>query len=142
MQVFRHFASPVTGLICMVICGCGPSRPTTYPTRGTVRFEDGAPVQTGIVELTSKKYAETATGKIQPDGSFVLGTFSESDGACEGTHSAIVLQFIVNDGITTHSLDHGPAVDLRFGSYETSGLSVELKPQDSNVITLTVRKRQ
>jgi len=142
MRFFTHPVWLAVGLICLLQCGCGPSRPSTYPTRGTVRFEDGTPVQTGVVELTSQQYQETATGRIQPDGSFVLGTFSESDGACEGTHSAIVLQFIINDGITIHNRDHGPAVDLAFGSYETSRLSAEIKPQDSNVIELTVRKRQ
>jgi hypothetical protein len=142
MRSFCHSASLTVGLICLLNCGCGPSLPTTYPTRGTVRFEDGTPVQTGVVELTSHEYQETATGRIQPDGSFVLGTFSESDGACEGTHSAIVLQFIINDGITVHNRDHGPPVDLAFGSYETSGLSAEVEPQESNVIELTVRQRR
>ena len=142
MQFFSHFLPLAPALTFALICGCGPSHPTTYQTRGVVRFEDGTPVQTGVVELTSLQYQETATGRIQPDGSFVLGTFSESDGACEGKHSAIVLQVIINDGVTTHSRDHGPAVDLAFASYETSRLSVEVKPQDKNFIELTVRKRR
>lgn len=129
-------------LTCLA-AGCGPSRPATWPVRGVVTFEDGTPVQSGVVELLSDVYAETATGKIQPDGTFVLGTFGETDGACAGRHKVIVMQFIVNDGVTTHNRDHGPAVDLSFASYETSGLIAEIDPAiGNNELRLKVRRQR
>lgn len=130
-------------LICFasLVMGCGADRPETYPVRGKVLFSDGTPVRSGVVELLSAEFGETATGRIEPDGSFVLGTFREDDGACSGRHGAIVVQMIITDSVTTHQRDHGDPVDPRFGSYETSGLEVDIQPVELNEITLTVERR-
>lgn len=140
MQVDRHLSLfwLVTGLL---LIGCGEQGPAIYPTRGTVKFADGSLVKSGIVELSSRQHELTATGRIQPDGSFVLGTHTESDGACSGEHAAIVMQMIINDGLTIHTQDHGPAVDPRFFSYDTSNLSVVIEESDENQVQLVVRKK-
>lgn len=126
-------------IVCTsVMIGCGASQIPTYPVSGIVVFEDGSPVRTGTVELESRDHKLTATGTIREDGSFVLGTYTSSDGACEGEHSVIVMQLIINDGTVNHSKDHGLPVHPVFASYNTSPLSATIKAEPSNTLKLTV----
>ncbi|MBL8812002.1 MAG: carboxypeptidase regulatory-like domain-containing protein [Planctomycetaceae bacterium] len=129
----------IPGLLTL-LSGCGQGRPETYPTRGKVVFSDGSPVRLGTIELLSEEHKINATGTIQQDGSFVLGTFTPSDGACAGKHIAIVTQLIVNDGLTKHQLDHGAPVDPAYASYSTSPLFVVIEAKDMNDIELKVEK--
>ncbi len=80
-------------LVCLsMTVGCGESRIPTYPVFETVVFDDGSPVRTGTVSLSSQDHKLTATGTIGDDGSFVLGTYGSDDGACAGEHRVIVMQ--------------------------------------------------
>lgn len=96
----------------------------------------------GTVELLSEHGAINAQGSIQPDGSFILGTFTSNDGAVAGMHKAIVMQMIVSDGLPKHSTDHGDPVDTRYGSYTSSPLAVSIEPRDNNDVKLTVERAQ
>ncbi|MFO0977317.1 MAG: carboxypeptidase regulatory-like domain-containing protein [Planctomycetaceae bacterium] len=129
-------------LLCLMAFqpGCGESRPKAYPTRGKVVFSDGSPVRLGTIELLSQEHKINATGTIQQDGSFVLGTWTPNDGACAGKHIAIVTQLIVNDGMTKHQLDHGAPVDPAYASYSTSPLFVVIEAKDMNDIEFKVEK--
>jgi hypothetical protein len=120
--------------------GCGEKQPTTYPVKGRVIFSDGKPVMLGTVELLSKAGTMNAQGSIQPDGTFILGTFASNDGAVEGTHKAIVMQMIVSDGLARHSMDHGDPIDPLYSSYSSSPLTAIVQPTASNEITLTVER--
>lgn len=120
--------------------GCGEKQPATYPTRGRVAFSDGKPVMLGTVELLSENGKWNAQGAIQPDGTFVLGTFTSDDGAVAGNHKAIVMQLIVSDGLPKHSMDHGDPVDPFYGSYSSSPLTASIQASESNEITLTVER--
>jgi hypothetical protein len=121
-----------------VVVGCGSDRPATYPVSGRVVFSNGQPVKTGTVELLSQEHKINATGTIRTDGTFELGTFSSNDGACEGTHSAIVMQMIISEGLHKHQQDHGLPVDPMFGAYSSSPLNVTVKAGEKNEVTLTV----
>lgn len=127
---------PFVFLFCSV--GCGSDQVTTYPVKGRVVFQDGSPVRTGTVELESKDFGTTATGAINHDGTFVLGTYTPNDGAAEGKHNAIVVQIIINDGSVKHTVDHGRAVPPRYGDYDTSPLTVTVQPIEDNQIALTL----
>ena len=124
--------------LCLTLTGCGDGRIETYPVSGSVLFADGTPVRVGTVELESIEHGTSATGTIRQDGTFLLGTFTPDDGAASGSHRAIVVQLIVNDGLVEHSVDHGRPVDPRYGSYETSDLIVEVLPIEANRIRLTL----
>lgn len=114
-----------------------------YPTAGKVVFSDGQPVRTGTVEFESVKFGTTATGTIRDDGSFVLGTYSSSDGAAAGKHRVIVMQLIIADGVTKHGHDHGRPVPPNYGRYETSGLTAEVLPQQNQlVLTLKMKGKE
>lgn len=133
-------AALLSGLALFLCAGCGEVQPNTYPASGKVTFSDGSIVRTGMVELESTDHKVTASGRIQQDGSFVLGTFTATDGAVAGPHRAIVVQMIVNDGFVRHSVDHGAPVDALFGSYNTSPLKVQIIPDQTNAIELVVEK--
>ena len=96
-------------------------------------------MRTGSVEFESKDHELTASGRIEPDGSFSLGTYALGDGAVAGNHRVIVVQFIVNDGTINHTMDHGTPVPARYAAYETSGLSVTVAERE-NDCTLTLSK--
>lgn len=135
----RVFIMSALGLI-FISSGCGEKQPETYPTRGRVAFSDGKPVMLGIVELLSDDGALNAQGTIQPDGTFILGTFASDDGAVAGTHKAIVMQMIVSDGLPKHSMDHGDPVDPFYSSYSSSPLTATVQASESNDIMLTVER--
>ena len=116
--------------------GCGSDRVPTYPVSGRVQFADGDPVRVGTIELESLDFGTTATGRIREDGSFVLGTYTPTDGAAAGAHRAIVVQIIVSDGTFQHTRDHGRPVPRRYGNYETSSLSVTVTPQPANDVVI------
>ena len=125
-----------------IFVGCSSDRVPTYPVRGTVRFDDGAPVRTGHVEFESVDHETTASGRIEDDGSFVLGTYATDDGAAAGEQRVLVLQIIINDGTVTHEKDHGDPVDPRFNRFETSGLAATVEPIELNQIELVVERQK
>lgn len=87
--------------------GCGPQHPGTYPVSGKVQFDDGQPVEMGLVELRSKsKPPVNARGKIQADGRFQLGTFEAGDGAVLGDHDVIVVQVLASPVSVGGSVKH------------------------------------
>jgi hypothetical protein len=126
--------------LCLLTAGCGDSGPRMYPARGRVVFTDGDPVKLGTVELLSDEHGTTATGKIEQDGTFVLGTLTDSDGAAAGGHRAIVVQVAVFDGTLQHQRDHGAMVDPLYGSYTSSPLKVTIRKAARNEIELQVEK--
>lgn len=65
--------------------GCGVERGDLAPVRGTVTL-NGDPVTHGHV-FAKPASGRTAVGRIQPDGSFVLGTHTDADGAQIGEHT-------------------------------------------------------
>jgi len=106
----------------LIACGCSNDQIPTYPVRGLVVFPDDTPARTGIVEFRSTKHQLNARGEIARDGSFVLGTYTDRDGAVSGKHKAIVVQFLATDSTPGVVHDHGDAIDRKFAAYETSGL--------------------
>lgn len=138
----KSLRSSIRFLVLSLVFGCGQTQIETYPVSGTVVFDDGSPVRTGTIELFSREHSLTAAGKIREDGSFELGTYSSSDGACAGDHQVIVTQLIINDGTVKHSKDHGMPVDPVFASYNTSTLKATIKEQEKNILKLSVTARR
>lgn len=83
------------GLLVCVGCG-GESAPVTMaPVKGKVTFEDGSIPKGEICNIIFSPVgikndsgigASSASGVIGPDGSFVLTTYAENDGAAVGAH--------------------------------------------------------
>ena len=115
------------GLMAPGVCGCGPGHPKTYPVRGKVVFDDGAPLDGGFIEFESTPadgLPFNARGLVGHDGTFVLSTFAEEDGAVLGKHRVLVRaqRQEYDDMEGKWDLIPEPVIDPRFGRYETSGL--------------------
>lgn len=89
----RFTALEVTGLIfsaCLLFAGCG-SGLDIAPTRGTISVK-GEKLTHGRVMFMPIGGGQPAVGEIQPDGSFVMSTVDEGDGALVGEHSVQITQ--------------------------------------------------
>jgi hypothetical protein len=77
--------------IAFVATGCaGPNDP--YPVKGTV-FLDGQPATElagGTVTFDSAELHKSASGEIQADGTYRLGSLRKDDGAIPGTYQVTV----------------------------------------------------
>jgi hypothetical protein len=93
--VFRRFVMLVLGLALPWLSGCNSGGPQMVPIRGIVTYK-GAPltdVSQGIVRYLPRaagSRAREATGRIKPDGSFVMTTFQKDDGVVAGEYDITV----------------------------------------------------
>ena len=116
--------------------GCG--RPVyqleTAPVRGMVTL-DGQPLPSGYVVVPTT-HGRMASGKIQPDGTFVLTTYHDGDGAQVGTHAVIVNELPPDE----FSPDKHPRVPIpdRYTSAGTSGLTVEVNAGEDNYLGISL----
>jgi hypothetical protein len=131
-------ASLAACLSLLVIAGCG--RRDLHPVSGTVRFPDGSPLTTGRVVVDyglNSKFG--GWGYIKPDGSFTLGSLTQTDGVRAGTvRVAITFAY---EAAGEPPADAGaaelkPLVHPRFEDPETSGLSFEIPRETSWEITV------
>lgn len=89
-QKFGRFAVLGAAVLVAGLTGCGGSGDRA-PVTGKVTL-DGQPVTGGTITFvpavpsTEKKSAKPATGEVQPDGTFVLGTEGKDDGAAIAQH--------------------------------------------------------
>ncbi|MDR1958648.1 MAG: hypothetical protein LBQ54_06350 [Planctomycetaceae bacterium] len=67
-----------------VFPGCG----SNIPLSGKIIYEDGTPLKTGMLNFASETTLSRA--KIQPDGSYVVGTSKEKDGLPEGKYKVYI----------------------------------------------------
>ena len=58
-----------------------------------MKLPDGSPLPGGWIEfqVSGDATAGTARAKIQPDGTFRLGTYEDADGAFQGKHQVMVM---------------------------------------------------
>jgi hypothetical protein len=132
-------------LVCLAVLGgslsVGCNRgPRIVPARGVVVFEDGSPVHVGTVETKSLKYENVqSTGKIQNDGTFVLSTLGDGDGAAVGEHQCVVVQLVMAEGIEGHRTTTEGIVDRKFNTYSTSGLRIQVPDEGTKDLKLVVK---
>lgn len=111
---------------------------------GAFRAVGGA-VHVGTIELKSREHGVQARGPIQPDGSFVLTTYQDGDGAVAGMHDCVLVQFVMTEDIEGHRSSTIGVVDPRYASYATSDLTIEVSATEPNQPIVTVeglRKKQ
>ena len=114
----------LAALAMALVAGCSSGRNTVA---GTVTYDDGTPVESGIVigDATVDGKPVSVQGTIR-NGAFSWGGAKEGDGALPGQYRVIV----VPPDLSEYQLSQGmrPAIDGKYGKYETSGLSFEVKP--------------
>lgn len=127
-----------TGLGCVLVgfAGCGGDGPEVIPIRGEVLYK-GEPlkdVPQGLVRYLPKNNSQgrQASGRIQPDGSFVLTTFKGDDGVVPGDYDITVSAYTTQPELTRAQVEasHGAGIPKarllipdKFTEPTTSGLS-------------------
>jgi len=107
-------------LATLLLAGCGGSTDVeVYHTSGVVTF-DGKPMSGGgsisLVPTTSQA-GKASGGIINPDGTFVLSTYGDGDGAMAGTFRVMIAQ------TTTAEPDFGGDSDAPGAAANTEGTS-------------------
>ena len=140
--------------LVVVACGCSKNGRTTYPAGGTVTLDDGSPLPGGWIEfqLEGEHTAPTAKALIQPDGTFELGTYTETDGALAGSHRVMVMPPFPKLNMRWEPGDTRgppaaaqdiPKIELRYQRFETSGLKFDVTAEPSeNRFEIRVEKRK
>jgi len=124
-----------------VVAGCGSGRPDLVPVSGKVLYK-GAPLGFGSVVFQPEN-GRSAIGKIQPDGTFTLGTYSASDGARPGRHRVTVSCYdgqqpgreSAGDGLALGK----PLVPVRYANADTSGIEIVIEDDGSDSVVIELR---
>ncbi len=120
----------VLGLMTGIL-SCGQDL-RLVPVEGKVLYR-GKPLEFGSV-LFQPASGQPARGKIQPDGTFVLSTFDEGDGAMIGKNQVRITSFEAQrPGAPPPSggeLALGKSfIPRKYSSFGSSGLEVEVLPE-------------
>ena len=102
-----------------------------------VVYPDGKPLTEGTVEfeLQGMKKPITASGEINPDGTFQLGTYEANDGAIPGKHRvAVIAAYEIGTGVERPGLIPPPVLNPKFSDFKTSGLEFEVNPSPNNIM--------
>ena len=140
----KHITFLALSLCAFAIVGCSAGHLPTYPTSGSVRFEDGDPVRLGTIEFYHPEHDVTARGTIDRNGRYELSTFQVNDGAIAGEHQVVVIQMLMPNPVVKRSPadasrehHHGRHVDKAYAGYATSSLTCNVE-QGDNVRNFTV----
>jgi hypothetical protein len=132
----------------VVAAGCGSSGPTTIPIRGEVIY-NGAPlkdVPQGLVHYLPKSAeGRQASGRLQPDGTFVLTTFKDADGVMPGEYDITVSAYTTQPNLTRAEVEaRGVAgiteprllIPERYTQHTTSGISDKVDSDHSGFMRI------
>lgn len=123
MNVFRRWTLCLFVVLTVSVAmtsGCGDGRPKRVPVTGQV-LVDGRPLPQGFVRVIPTK-GRAATGQIDAQGRFNLGTYEKSDGCVLGTHGVEVVCFDTSNPNVFVSL-----IPDKYHDVSTSGLSVTIE---------------
>jgi len=120
----RFFSIFCAFVLLAFLVGCGNGN---VSLRGTVTFADtGEPLTQGTVSFLHSD-GRQSRGTIQPDGTYVVGTETATDGLPPGTYRVVITgadKGIPPEGDTGGSYTWVPQIDRRYEDPATSELSV------------------
>lgn len=122
-------------LLCLLTatCGCGNKPSNIVEVTGKV-LVDGKPLTTGRVN-TMPEHGRGAQGAIDSAGEFILSSGDLGPGALIGTHRVAVVA-VEETSTFTPGVPSKSLVPQRYASPETSGLTIEVKPDEVNEVIL------
>jgi hypothetical protein len=139
----RRWLGPLA-VACCLCSGCSKSPFDLAPVHGTVAI-DGRPMTHGKVMFAPAARngdvdaGKPAFGVIGQDGSFVLSTYGDGDGAIVGEHSATVINIPTGDAPETSQIPTGQRIP-KFKRVLVPGKFSVVAGQDNQIdIRLTSR---
>lgn len=147
-----HFAGCGIAFILFLTFGCSGKAtnrpvngPKPYPAHGVVRI-DGKPMSEATIVMESRNGGPAASAISKSDGTFVLTTYDDGDGAPAGDYAVIVMQYEtpkVPAGFNadTSAPTKPPALisPAKYSDFSQSGLTTTIKPDGENVIELELK---
>jgi hypothetical protein len=116
-------------LLLVLAAGCGPGETERVPVRGRVLYR-GQPLAGGTIVFTPDAdrggRGPLAVGEIDADGHYTLRT-GDQPGAVPGWHR-----------VTIAAAGPEPSLPRRYRDPEHSGLSRQVRPDQANVIDLSL----
>jgi hypothetical protein len=123
MRQHRMRSFALVALVLAPCWGCGSglggggAAISLLPVKGKVTY-NGKPLSSGVIYFERDGYGRPATGKLQSDGTYTLGTLKDGDGVVAGTHL-----------VTLGNFDKALAKDRTLAKYATaksSGLTAQV----------------
>jgi hypothetical protein len=114
-------------LVLLAVAGCGSSK--YQPVTGQIVFADGTPaagLEGGqiVFELAAASgNVPTATGSIDAEGRFQLGTVKPGDGATAGLNKVLI-----SPPEATGDVPLPPVIHGKYKQFATSGLEYNVQP--------------
>jgi hypothetical protein len=112
----------------LIFAGCGNNH---VGLSGKVTFTDGTPLTVGEVCFVTDTFA--AYGTLKNDGTYVVGSLSESDGLPKGNYRVYISG--ASKLISESNIES--LIDEKYSNSETSGLTVEV-PTPNGKFDITV----
>jgi hypothetical protein len=127
----RRAALAAFALAALALVGCGGGGPQLGIVRGTVSYK-GKPVPNGTVMFVPAN-GPSATGTINPDGTYTLTTYKAGDGAVLGTHKVVVAALADTRGRLPEDRDPLPPsiVPVKYTNIATTDLTRDVKEGDN-----------
>jgi len=117
--------------VLFLATGCGSKN---VQLGGTVTFDDGTPLTVGGVVFSTESFM--ASGNINSQGKYVMGSYSEKDGLPKGTYKVYIAGATVEvsgrGGLSEWSL-----IDPKFGNSSSTPLTCEI-PAPNNTFDIQV----
>ena len=120
-------------MLLAIFIGCD-QLPLTTPAKGVVYFED-KPLEFGSVMFQPINGGQPARGDIQSDGTYVLSTFADQDGAIIGKHQVRIMCNSAQDPNSTEEIDMNAAtigrvlIPRKYTQLSSSGFSADVLPE-------------
>lgn len=120
-------------LLVLGIVGCG----SNVKVSGKVSFPDGSPLTVGKVVFETDSFI--ASGDLQPDGSYTLGSLKKNDGIPPGTYRVSVAGAMKAGEAKNVTMSSGgisstvpmslymPVIAPKYTKGETSGITCEVQ---------------
>ena len=119
-------------LAVTVLIGCGGRK--TYSIKGKIVYEDDQSAAEDLVGYTvtlqSVEQSVSATGIVEPDGTFEVSTYEPGDGAVPGKHRVAVTPPIQE----TDGPPPKPLIHPRYASFDTSGLEIAVDKSGAEIV--------
>ena len=122
-------------LLVLLLVGCDKS---IGPTQGSVRFEDGEPVQAGSIEFRSLDGGRRYASRIDPKGQFQPRDLYRRIGLPAGEYEVVVVQIVLTEDLALKDHRHGRTVPRRYADYYTSGLRTTVKAGQTEPIEIVI----